>query len=348
MKYLVAALLWILAAAPANAVCPNPVVIKDGNGTSQNFSTTLDGFGNCAGFQQFPGVALTFGTAWISSTTAGGIGVGATQILMPAEGAPAIQVQVNISDTSLSTGAIAFDWSMDNTNWVQSSTALVLNGNGSLANSTNPFTLPTGVAGNSWFTILTNGFPYWRIRLASAITAASGKVTPIWNLNGTNPVFNGIINPLAAGNLVIGKVGVDQTTPGTTNLVQSSTDPCTFKTKVNQPFSTAAGTTQIISGVAATKIYICSFSLIAPTAVSVSLIEGSSASCGTSSQGGVMGQPLGTIGASSIGLPLAANGGLTIGNGAGTIASTATAANYLCLFQSGTAQLSGNLTYVQQ
>jgi hypothetical protein len=47
-------------------------------------------------------------------------------------------------------------------------------------------------------------------------------------------------------------------------------------------------------------------------------------------------------------MAFAANGGLTLGTGHATVAATATAANYLCLFQSGTAQLAGNLTYVQQ
>ncbi len=129
---------------------------------------------------------------------------------------------------------------------------------------------------------------------------------------------------------------------------QAAGDPCMFQAKTNQPFTTAAGTTQIISGVSAKRIYLCSLSIIVPVAVSVSLIEGSSATCGTSSTGGVIGQPLGAIGAASLGLAFPANGGLTLGNGGNTIAATATAANYVCLFQSGTAQVAGNVTYVQQ
>jgi hypothetical protein len=55
-----------------------------------------------------------------------------------------------------------------------------------------------------------------------------------------------------------------------------------------------------------------------------------------------------TSGTASLGIPLAVNGGLTLGNGGGTVAATATAANYLCLFQSGTTLIAGNLTFVQQ
>ena len=126
----------------------------------------------------------------------------------------------------------------------------------------------------------------------------------------------------------------------------STADPCMFQAKTNVPISTATGTVALVAGVSAKKIYICSLSLITTTAVSVSLSEGSGATCGTSSQAGVIG--VGTNGTAANGLPLAANGGLTLGNGGGTIAATATAANYLCLFQSGTAQMAGNLTYVQQ
>ena len=46
-------------------------------------------------------------------------------------------------------------------------------------------------------------------------------------------------------------------------------------------------------------------------------------------------------------MSLAANGGVTLGNGAGTIAVTA-ASSELCTLQSNAVYVSGNLTYVQQ
>jgi hypothetical protein len=101
-----------------------------------------------------------------------------------------------------------------------------------------------------------------------------------------------------------------------------------------------------VTGVSAKKIYVCSLILVAPSAVSVSLSEGSSSTCGTSNQAAVIG--VATNGTAANGMAFAANGGLTLGNGGNTVAATATAANYLCLFQSGTAQIAGNLTYVQQ
>ena len=128
---------------------------------------------------------------------------------------------------------------------------------------------------------------------------------------------------------------------------QTAADPCMFQMKSNAAFSSASGTFAIgPAGSGALKIYVCSILLIAPTAVSVSLAEGSSSTCGTSSQAAVIG--VATTGTASNGVPFAANGGFTLGNGGGTVARTATGGDYLCVFQSGTAQIAGNLTYVQQ
>lgn len=186
-----------------------------------------------------------------------------------------------------------------------------------------------------------------------------------------NALYSAITGPIPAGTNIIGNVRIDQTTPGTTNGVsvtnanangqaamsasspvvlannQTAADPCMFQAKTNVPISTSSGTTALVTGVSAKKIYVCSLALIANTpAVSVSLSEGSSSTCGTSSQAAVMG--VATSGTASLGIPLAVNGGLTLGNGGGTVAATATAANYLCLFQSGTTLIAGNLTFVQQ
>jgi hypothetical protein len=160
----------------------------------------------------------------------------------------------------------------------------------------------------------------------AAWTSGSGTLIAIAKAIATN---TGVAIP--AGANVIGYV---------------SNDPCAQAAKTNVAISTASGTTALVTGVSAKKIYVCSLSLIAPSAVSVSLAEGSSSTCGTSNQAAVIG--VATNGTAANGMPLAANGGLTLGNGGGSIAITATAANYLCLFQSGTAQIAGNLTYVQQ
>jgi hypothetical protein len=176
--------------------------------------------------------------------------------------------------------------------------------------------------------------------------------TPAGGVVSVQGVASGTVLPVSAASLPLptgASTSALQTT-GNTSLSSINTaltsDPCFGNVKINVPISTASGTTVLVTGVSAKKIYVCSLALIAPSAVSVSLSEGSSNTCGTSSQAGVIG--VGTNGTAVNGLPLAANGGLTYGNGGGTVASTATAANYLCLFQSGTAQIAGNMTYVQQ
>lgn len=146
--------------------------------------------------------------------------------------------------------------------------------------------------------------------------------------------------------LAHGQGTMSASVPVTLASNQSVGDPCTFQAKINVPISTASGTLALVTGVSGKKVYVCSLSIVAPLAVAVSLAEGSSSSCGTSNQAGVIG--VATSGTAANGLSFAANGGLTLGNGGGTVAQTATAADYLCLFQSGTVQMAGNLTYVQQ
>jgi hypothetical protein len=127
---------------------------------------------------------------------------------------------------------------------------------------------------------------------------------------------------------------------------QSVGDPCTFQTKSYFNTSTASGTTALVTGVSAKKVYLCSLLVVVPSAISWSLSEGSSATCGTSNQAAVIG--VATNGTAANGVPSAANGGVTWGSGTGTVAQTATAANYLCLFQSGTVQIVASGSYVQQ
>ena len=126
---------------------------------------------------------------------------------------------------------------------------------------------------------------------------------------------------------------------------QSVGDPCMFQAKISTTISAATATFSVVSGTTATKIYVCSLSLIVPSAVAVSFVEGSTATC-SASPGAVIG--VSANGTAANGLSFAANGGMTYGNGGGTIAETATSGNTLCILQSTTAQLAGNLTYVRQ
>jgi hypothetical protein len=125
---------------------------------------------------------------------------------------------------------------------------------------------------------------------------------------------------------------------------QSVGDPCTYQTKSSTPIAAIANAvTQIlVPGVSAKRVYVCSIALISSSGQSFSMIEGSGATCG-SSTAAVMG---GTTALS--GLTLAANGGITLGSGSGTVAQTATNQNNLCLTTSLTPSVAGNLMFVQQ
>lgn len=159
---------------------------------------------------------------------------------------------------------------------------------------------------------------------------------------------------LVAGSAIIGKVTTDQTTHGTTDLVAADVtkiggtavvaNPCQqlapTAIAVNQA---AAGPTTIISGVSAKHVYICSITLISATAQNVNVVAGTGTNCGTTVHIGFFG---GTTAAT--GFNFAANGGLTLGNGAGVVAGgTDTAADNICYISSSTGQVSGALTYVQ-
>ena len=129
---------------------------------------------------------------------------------------------------------------------------------------------------------------------------------------------------------------------------QGPQDPCFSSKKTNLSITTASGNTQLVAGVPNQRVFVCSFALVVPSAVAVSITEGPGLTCGSvtgGTQAAVMGVAAG--GTAANGMSFASNGGLTIGGGGGTIAQTAYAGNYLCLLQSGTVQLAGNITYVQ-
>lgn len=161
-----------------------------------------------------------------------------------------------------------------------------------------------------------------------------------------------------AGTNLIGKVGIDQTTPGTTNGVQvnaaipagtnvigfTSNDPCQVQAHVFKPLAIAtATTTNIITGTSAKKIYICQIILATGIANNATVIEGTTgATCGSGTAGIFGGTTTGT------GFVFAANGGVSIGNGGYAIGQTATNANDICIITSAAGPLAGGITYVVQ
>ncbi len=155
----------------------------------------------------------------------------------------------------------------------------------------------------------------------AAWVSGSGTVVAI-----LKNIATGVGNAIAAGTNLIGFV---------------SPDPCTQinKTQVN---ISQIGNTQIVTGTAAKKTYICSMMIVAADAENVSVVSGTGSTCGTAT-GALIGGPTAATGPN-----LAANGGFSMGNGQGTVAVGLTVADNFCLFQSGTGRIGGVVTFVQQ
>jgi hypothetical protein len=98
---------------------------------------------------------------------------------------------------------------------------------------------------------------------------------------------------------------------------------------------TASG--QLIAGTAAKKMYVCHLNLISATAQNIALVEGTGSVCAT----GIAGMEGGSTAAT--GWNLAANGGIVVGAGQGSVSFTATTADNICLLLSGSGQTSGVL-----
>lgn len=197
----------------------------------------------------------------------------------------------------------------------------------------------------------------WNIGTVTAVTSLTNALPAGTNIIGrvgidqTTPgTTNGVqVNAaLPAGSNIIGNVRVDQTTPGTTNAVSvqyGSTalvaDPCQAVVKTSVPISQTTNT-QLLAGTSAKKTYICSLMLIGADAENVSLVAGTGSVCGTGTAAVIGGTT------AAAGPNLAANGGFAWGNGAATIAAGVTNADNVCLFQSASGRVAGVLTYVQQ
>ena len=128
---------------------------------------------------------------------------------------------------------------------------------------------------------------------------------------------------------------------------QAMADPCTYALKTTVPFSTGTSGAQLFAGTSAKNSYICSLSVIASAAANFSIVAGSGSSVCTG------GTPIALIGSTTAanGFSFAANGGLTLGNGNAIVMSDKAAvaqAYNICILINGTANLAGNLTYVQQ
>lgn len=204
--------------------------------------------------------------------------------------------------------------------------------------------------------------------LGSAISATNGLFTNVLQGNAvlsvSNPSFTTIAQggnaaPVVVANTVAatdkalevavanannnGQATAGNSSPVVLPAAQVTADVCSLNAKTNLPISqNGTSSVQLIALSGSTKIYVCSLSLIAAGATTVALTTGTGTACVTGNAA-VIGTTTASI-ANSI--SLAANGGLTLGNGAGTVAIGA-ASSELCMILGTSVFVSGNLTYVQ-
>lgn len=120
-----------------------------------------------------------------------------------------------------------------------------------------------------------------------------------------------------------------------------SIDPCSSGAKSYFTVNIATATTvEIANSVASQYFYICSINLVTAASNNVVIAEDDTDGCGSISAGVTGGTTAAT------GWNFAANGGITIGNGMGSVGKTTTAARYFCILTSAATQLSGVISYI--
>jgi len=147
---------------------------------------------------------------------------------------------------------------------------------------------------------------------------------------------------LVAGSAIVGKFGIDQTTPGTTNAVNinNAGDPCQNPNvaKSNAIINITTATTTSIVGISgSTAIYACGYYFAAQgTTATYQWEYGTGGTCGTGTT--IL---TGAVSVTTTATPHSALGGFTM--------FKAPASNGLCLVSTGTSPIyNGWLTYVQQ
>ena len=188
--------------------------------------------------------------------------------------------------------------------------------------------------------------------LTAAVPAGTNLIGKVGIDQTTPGTTNGVqVNAaLPAGTNLIGKTGIDQTTPGTTNAVSvqygstaSVADPCQTATKVYTPINTVTANNTIIAGVSAKKKYICYIFIYPGAAVNFAVFQATTAtSCATAAADIFGGHTTAT------GFLATATAGFVAGNGAAAIAATNTVNTDICIVNGGTVQLSGAIVTVDQ
>jgi len=201
-----------------------------------------------------------------------------------------------------------------------------------------------------WILLFAGALGFWKTNFAAASgrtledTIKGHRLKPV--LQGAAPLLRAAVVDFVPefaeaepqGQFATGQ-GI-KITDGTNSLV---VDPCKAHAKSYASISQTANT-QLVAGTASKKIYICSIHVLAAAATNVAVAEGTGTVCGTGSTGvsGFGGATAAT------GWNFAANGGIALGNGDSSLGAEGTSGDNLCIFNSGSGQVSGGISYVVQ
>ena len=149
---------------------------------------------------------------------------------------------------------------------------------------------------------------------------------------------------------IVGVATVSQCPAQTVPVTVTTSDPCYGSAKLPANFSSGSSGGSIVTAVAGKRIYVCSLAIVTSAAATISFEEGTGSSVCT---GGTVVADYLNAGASpsaANGASFAANGGISIGDGTGTVFSTANVNQNLCpLFSvAGSPNVVVSMSYVTQ
>lgn len=210
-------------------------------------------------------------------------------------------------------------------------------------------TTPSSTAGTAGDYALPNLDANGRLYVNATIYDASGSATTVATdvtedaaetAGGTGPMVLNVRRDTAASSA--GTTGDNATfnTDALGLLWTRQLDPCSGVAKSYIPIDiTTATTTELTPSVAgaSTYYYVCAIHLVTTAANNVALVDDDTDGCGSVTAGLAGGLT------ADEGWNLAANGGLTLGNGAGSVMRAQTANSVLCLVTSASTQLSGQI-----
>ena len=184
--------------------------------------------------------------------------------------------------------------------------------------------------------------------LATTITGNGSFCTSVGGLGAAE------LNVSTAGSAgtvtIVGVATVSQCPAQTVPVTVTTSDPCYGSAKLAANFTSGSSGGSIVTAVAGKRIYVCSLVLVTSAAAAVSFEEGTGSSVCTG--GTVVADYLnaGATPTAGNGASFAASGGVTVGDGTGTVFSTANVNQNLCLLftVTNTPNVVASMSYVTQ